>query len=138
MPTVVFKLFAGQGTRQPENGADYYASPFGEHKNCFMSNSKKTQMQILMPITVTLIMFLWPISLKSSILEQHNNLTTEVEMIVVYAYLCLLKKWKVLSVGKFFLLSVSAWNETLPIGERGNDGPFCKKNIQGCNDQLDW
>ena len=33
------------------------------------------------------------------------------------AYLCFLKTLKVWSLGKLSLLSVSAWKETLPIGD---------------------
>lgn len=42
----------------------------------------------------------------------------------ILLYLCLLKRWKDLSLGKFLLLSVSAWKETLPIGDLGKAGPF--------------
>ncbi len=34
-------------------------------------------------------------------------------------YLCFLKKWNAWSLGKFFLLSVSAWKDTPPIGDPG-------------------
>ena len=33
-----------------------------------------------------------------------------------------------MSLGKFFLLSVSAWKDTLPIGELGKAGPFWEDN----------
>lgn len=53
-------------------------------------------------------------------------LKTNIVLVLHIKYLCLLNKWNVLSSGKFFLLSVSAWNDTLPIGDLGYTGPTCQ------------
>ena len=48
MPTVVLKLFVGQGTRQMDGRTKWrlYASPFGEHKNSVLGRTINLQYKL--------------------------------------------------------------------------------------------
>lgn len=49
----------------------------------------------------------------------------------MYNYLCALNIENDLGVGKLFRLSVSAWNETPPIEDRGKRGESLKRESLG-------